>query len=365
VYLSSLIIQNFRNYQELEISFHGRGAVFIGKNGAGKSNLLEAIHMLCTGRSHRGAQKKNMIRNGVDMAYTQGKFNETTDVCSDVRIGFTSSNRFNIQINGTKLKSFSEWFGRERVVPFGPPDMLLILGRPSDRRRFVNMVLSQADGEYLERLISYRCNLMNRNALLCSGDSGVELDVYEERMAKDGGYILMKRKRFFSDITGLFTGYFKEIHNHECRAGIFYAPSIDEGFSTETEASSLLAAALEKRRQKDFQRGYSSVGPHRDDFLCLLDDGRASLYASHGQCRSLSICLRLCAVSYLQGAGETKGVLLLIDDAFCELDGERTARIFSILENKGQIFLTSTSPSVPYESGLQGFEVRNGTCVAT
>ncbi|MBD3390389.1 MAG: DNA replication and repair protein RecF [Chitinivibrionales bacterium] len=362
VHLASLSLQNFRNYSSLSLEFPPSGAALVGENGAGKTNLLEAIYLLCTGRSQRAASRKTMIRRGSDTACTQGEFRSAGRVPTSVQFGFSSDKKLSVKVNQQTAGSVSDWFGQHRVVPFGPPDLQLVQGPPVERRRFMNMLLSQVNGGYLSDLILYRKALAQRNALLSQGGTDSEIETYEDRMAEHGARLTAGRRALFRSITGWFVEFYRQTRSASDTgsASIRLTPSIGAEEDNEDACRKVLAEALRGRRRKDRMLGFSTAGPHRDDFLCAVEQGRAASYASQGQCRTLAICLRLCSLRFLQHHGAKQGFLVLVDDAFCELDADRVSRIYPMIKGTGQLFITSTSPDLPHANGLARMAVAGG-----
>jgi len=360
VYLSVLSLQNFRNYIFMEAPFPSCGAVFIGENGAGKTNILEAIYLLCTGRSQRGAPRKTMIRRGASTACTKGVFRTNTGLPTSVQFGFCSDNKTHVKVDDRTSESVSEWFGMRRIVPFGPPDMLLVQGAPSERRRFMDLVLSQVDPEYLRNLVLYKKSLLARNTLLSARKTHQEIEVYEERMAQNGAYLVVRRAELFSQISEAFSSFYARISNENECASIVYRQSVGAEAGTFDACRNAISRALEQRRAVDAERTYTSVGPHRDDFSCTIEDRQVPHFASQGQCRALAISLRLCSMTFLEERGGKEGLLILVDDAFCELDTGRVSRIYPLIQDKGQLFVTSTSWHHLLTNGLPRFRVANG-----
>jgi DNA replication and repair protein RecF len=357
VHLSSIILHNFRNYSNIELTFHSSGAVIVGANGSGKTNLIEAIHLLCTGRSQRGASRRTMIQNGNSTAFARAHFIDDSDVSSSIQLGFSRDNKLAIKVNDVKVSAMSQWFGRGKVVPFGPPDLLLVQGSPAERRKFMDIVLSQADSAYLENLLQYKKALLCRNSLLCRHASVEEIELYEEQMGKFGMVLMQKRSQFFMGISDEFSQLYSLINDERSGAQITYRPSFAAFRSNASIGAQEFINAIAQRRSKDRELSYSSVGPHRDDFSCSIKQGRASLFASQGQCRALAIALRLCSLSYLENASAASALILLVDDALCELDEQRASRVYPLIRNKGQIFITSTSSNISYAEELETIEL--------
>lgn len=178
MYLSSLQLYNFRNYQNLDFSFEKRGALFLGNNGTGKTNIIEAIYFLSLGRSQRGASKTDMIHEDSSEAYIEGVYKHTSDSSqASISIGFSRDRKIIMKKDNRRVNKLSELIVQSNIVSFGPQDIMLVYGDPSERRKFIDIVLSQVSEEYLRNLIQYRKSLINRNKLLSTSPSDSSIDI--------------------------------------------------------------------------------------------------------------------------------------------------------------------------------------------
>lgn len=359
--LQYLRIHFFRNYEHAELALPEEGALFVGGNGAGKTNLLEAIHFLHTGRSHRTTAKRDVISRGESVCSIFGRFH-IGDHPRENEISYKlfRQSPTQVELNGKRLDSLSRWFGRGTIVSFAPQDIGLVHGAPSERRRYLDMFLSQQDPDYLLALISYRRNLAQRNALLQSGRAGGELAVYEERMAEDGAAIFHRRCEALSPLAAAFSSYYGRISTSGEGAQIAYTPSIRCSEATSEGWKNVFYNTLKQRRKGDFSLGFSSVGPHRDDLRCTVGGLPAKTHASQGQSRSVALALRLAAMHCLR---ETTGrpVTLLVDDAFAGLDAARRERVYPLVKSQGQLCVTSHSADIPELGDIHRYLVKHGT----
>ncbi len=364
MYLTKLRAHTFRNYQHLELNFERDGAFIFGTNGTGKSNLLESIFLLSTGRSQRNASKRDMINSEKKEAFVEGRFVSPASGRVDISaIGFSRDGTAAIRINGEKLRSYSEWFHKSAVVSFGPNDILLVHGSPFERRRFVDMLLSQISSSYLEHLILYRKNILERNKILsCGKIDTIALDTYDERLSEFGSTLIIHRLELFAKIAPMLSSYYRAVSLNRDEGKIVYKPSFSGDFGSKKEWKNVFYNTLKEKRRQDISLGFSSVGPHRDDFRCLVNNRSARSCGSQGQCRSLALALRLCSMACLEEK-KKDSMIILVDDAFSELDTDRSSRVYPLIRNKGQVFLTSISKSVPYTHNLPTYEVGNNTVV--
>jgi DNA replication and repair protein RecF len=343
MHLSGLTLDNYRNYESVSLDFSSQGAVFFGPNGSGKTNLLEAIYFLCTARSQRQASREEMIRFSSDYAFVEGVFTkEGEEAPLKISSGFSRDKKSNIKINDAAVQSFSKWFGHTLAIPFGPDDLKLVKGMPVERRAFIDVLLCQVDPSYLESLIAYKKNLVQRNALLARHIDDAQISIYEEKMAEHGAFIFLKRQELLFWLKPHFARFYKEMSDDREKAAIEYKPSIRSDLSTRSEWENVFYKVLITTREKDKISGFSSSGPHRDDVAISINGKPAKAFASQGQCTTLTLAMRLCSIL----CGETykkDSMIFLFDDALTYLDNERTSRVFPLITNKGQIFVATSS----------------------
>ncbi|MBD3239276.1 MAG: DNA replication and repair protein RecF [Chitinivibrionales bacterium] len=360
VFVSSLTLSDFRNYAHLSIELPPEGALFQGPNGSGKTNLLEAVHLLCVGRSQRSGPRAQMIRHSAPAASVRATFQAGIDTGrTDAHIGFDRAGTVRMTRDGRVVATRREWFGGATVVALGPEDLRLVDGGPGERRRFLDMLLSQVDGDYLSALLQYNRALANRNRVLADQGADRLCDVYEETMVRHGRYLYERRARIVDLCQDWFARYYAEISDAAEAASLQFRPSIspsDTGFS---EWENVFYKALKNNRKQDRELGYSRRGPHRDDLLISLDKRPARTYASQGQLRSLALALRLCAVRCIeQFRAET--MVVLVDDAFSELDDRRIARVYPLIRQRGQVLMATPVDRIPLQIDLRRFAVSNG-----
>jgi DNA replication and repair protein RecF len=361
VYLTHLTLIHFRNYQSLDLSFSSKGAFFSGLNGMGKTNLMEAIHFLSTGRSQRHASRKELIHSASQEAFLSGTFESTLNsLTHTVSYGFSRDNKANFTIDNQKDRPLSEWFNASAIVSFGPDDIFLITGAPADRRRFLDIILSQTDQTYLSSLILYKKFTLERNRLLLSRSDNLDIEVYEERMAHFGSYLITRRNEFVESYCDFFAQMYSEISCERERAGIRYASSIKNIVTDQCGNKQEFEKLLRQRRKNDFSFGFSSVGPHRDELQILLNDRPARGYASQGQSRSMAIALKMVSMKLIE-QNKQERLMILVDDAFSELDHTRTESIFPLIQGKGQLFITTLSQTRSAFFDLPSYSIDRGT----
>jgi len=343
MYLSRLMLENFRNYRQCSIEFGPQGAILYGLNGSGKTNVLEALYFLCTARSQRGATRDEMIRFSSDVSFLEGVF-EQRDASprTTVSAGFSRDKKITLSVNGLVLSSFSQWFGRATAIAFGPDDINLIQGNPKERRTFLDLLLCQIDPEYLKNLMAYKKNCAERNVLLAMDGDKTALDIYERNMASTGAAIFLKRKELVSFMQPHLAQIYREISGNAEAATIEYKPSLRCDLSTQNEWENVFYTTLKNTQKTDVRNGFSSVGPHRDELLVCVSARPAKQFASQGQCTTLTLSLKMCSILCCE-AYKKETMLFLFDDALTYLDEGRTSRVFPLVQSKGQIFVATSS----------------------
>jgi DNA replication and repair protein RecF len=361
VRISRLILHNFRNYESLDLLIPEGGICLFGENGSGKTNVLEAVHILATGRSHRRATRKEMIFTTAGECVCRGHFfSDIGDWEHVVSVSFSAETASLFSFDDQKNYPIAEWFHRSTIVSFGPEDILLISGSPSERRRFLDMTISQIDHQYLENSIDYHRTLHNRNVLLArSSTTNLELDTYDERLAESGATILTARERFIDQYRLYFEKVYAVIGAEKELVTVSYISTIKGCSEDRTLNKKLFVDELLRHRFNDKGRGFTSVGPHRDDIRITIKNVAVRSFASQGQKRSLAIALKLMALQALEER-KKDSLMILLDDAFSELDDQRTQRIFPLIAGRGQLFLTVASMKTVLIHNLPVGVVENG-----
>ncbi|MDR0306002.1 MAG: DNA replication and repair protein RecF [Chitinispirillales bacterium] len=350
MFLKKLRLLNFRSYGDLSITFPPQGALLEGLNGTGKTNLLESIFLLCTGRSQRGAQRAAMIRHEEEAAFVEGDFfcgdglrpsaSGGEDKTVNVALGFGRDKKIVMKRDGAAVNSFSEWFGERPVVSFGSDDLDLVYGAPELRRRFADMLICQMDRSYMDALSRYRKSLACRNALFGKTSDPLQFEVYEREMAAAGAELVFRRAEVLGKLSMHLSDFYAQIS--ECRevAGMEYEQKFKCDFNSKNEWKNVYLELLGERRIRDSELGFTAYGPHRDDLRFFLDKKPAKTFASQGQCRSFALSLKLGSVLLLEQQKQDS-MIFLIDDAVSELDSGRTSRVYPLLEGRGQIFIAT------------------------
>ena len=346
--LDSISIRDFRNLARVDLELPPEGAVVIGDNGHGKTNLLEAIYYLQILRSIRDARDQDLTR--FDTAGFHIAARAHTPDEREISVGFDrNAKRKKVLIDGTEVRRLSDALGALPAVMFSPRDLELVSGPPTERRRFLDLALALTDRKYLHALQHYRANLARRNAALRhasrrgSGANEQQVAVWEPALAEHGTVLIEARARWVADAAAEFTQLAGRI-GESGRAEMRYVSP----FAESEARHDVLLAAFEEKRALDLRRGITHVGPHRDDIELTLDGKDIRLFGSAGQQRSAAIALRMLEAGTLKRHAGAEP-LLLLDDPFAELDIRRAARIIVMLEERG---LGQTILVVPRESDV-------------
>ena len=358
--LDRIEILNFKNIPDAKLEFCPGVNCLLGRNGMGKSNLLEAIWFLGMSRPMHSLPESALILHGEDMLMVKGSYRMDSGAEELVSCGIVKGKGKTLKRNGKEYGRISEHIGRFPVVTVTPSDSELVTGSSEQRRRLMDMVISQADGGYLSQLIRYNKGLDSRNRMLRAGMSDPLLfESVEVGMAEAALQIHAAREEWVKEITPLFREYYSMISGDAERASIKYKSALNDQTPEEVFAAN---------RGRDAALGYTSQGVHRDDLATGLGDYSMRRLGSQGQVKSFTVALRLAIFDYLKRRSGITPILLL-DDIFDKLDSGRVARIMELVssrDNFGQIFITDTNREHLDETiaGLHGesllFEVSEG-----
>jgi DNA replication and repair protein RecF len=364
--LTRLALSNFRNYAELDVEPPPGLNLLVGVNAQGKSNLLEAIAMLGTGKSFRTGRDVDTVREGTESAVVRGearvRAGNVNLACTIAKGG--RSTRKVYTINGRDVR-YSSFLGRLRVVTFVPADLQLAGGAPALRRAFLNVALSQAEPRYYRDLVRYRNALAQKNALL---RAAVPLDaellaIYDRALVEAGTQIMLARERFIRELAEAARNAHAQFTRGAERLDVGYDANVAfEAATAETVAASFdarLAAVAESERQ----RRTSVAGPHRDDLSLTLDRRSLAAYGSQGQQRTAVLALKIAEYGVLrENAGEAP--LLLLDDVLSELDEERAAAFLAGVGDYEQAFVTATQAPAGLPAGARIHTIVNARVAA-
>lgn len=343
MYLSALQLQSFRNYRTLRIDFSPGLNVIYGDNAQGKTNLLEAIYFLATGKSHRTSRDQEMIREGDEALSARATVvRKTGDL--NIELLYGQQSRKQLKINGIAERKITRLVGSLAAVFFSPDDLQLLKGPPSGRRRFLDIELSQISQTYLHHLMTYTKVLQQRNTLL--KQDGVDdslLGVYDEQLIASGAQLIARRAEAVRRLSPIAAHYHTTLAEGREELRLEYqSQGIEQGTLTDPDAvADRLAAQLQRVRREERRRQVTLVGPHRDDIGFWISDRDARLYASQGQQRTAVLALKLAELQFMAEEIQEAPILLL-DDVASELDPHRRHYLLHAVQEGVQTFVSCT-----------------------
>ena len=336
--LEHLSIVNYKNIREAEIDFSGGVNCLVGNNGMGKTNLLDAIYYLSFCKSLNALPDSQVITHGEEFFMLSGQF-ELNGQPEDIRCGYKLKSRKSFKRGGKEYTRLSDHIGLLPIVTLTPADSELIQGGSEERRRLMDMIISQFDREYLHQLISYQKLIVQRNRLLKQfleggGYNQALLQIFDEQLAPLADYIHKKRASFIVEILPNFQSYYDFLSDSREKVDITYQSGLNEMSFEEGMAANALA---------DRKSGYTNFGIHKDDFLFSINDNSVKRFGSQGQQKSFALALKLAQFDYVFAQKGIKPILLL-DDIFDKLDRRRIAHLLDLVgkDHFGQVFITDT-----------------------
>jgi len=357
--LHSLRLRSFRAHAETTLELAPSVNLLYGPNGAGKTNVLEAIHYLCLTKSFTASRDRYAVRKGAPYFEIEGTVGGVRQEPMEVRLAYVPGEGKSIFVNGAELDRLADIVGVLPVVVFSPEDYELTAGGPSERRRFVNNILSQARPVYMDDLMKYRRARRQRNEVLRSHKKRPDpppdelLAPWTEELVTLGSRTIQRRQQFLQAFGDDLTTAYDQIEAVAERPSIEY-DTIDD-LSPDADLEEIEAAfraALDRKKGQERDRGTTLVGPQRDEFIFRLDDLKVRRYGSQGQHRTFAMALKLAQYFYLDDRSDT-APLLLLDDAFGKLDARRTEVFLDLLRSDtvGQSLITATNRA-PFDAVL-------------
>ena len=336
MYIKSLELNNYRNYDNLSIEFERGTNILYGNNAQGKTNILESIYVASTTKSHRGSKDREIINFEKDEAHIKATVMKK-DVPIRIDIHLKKNKSKGIAINGIPIRKASELFGVLNVVFFSPEDLNIIKNGPAERRRFIDLELCQLDKIYVHNLVNYNKIVNQRNKLL--RDLGFNydkelistLDIWDMQLADYGAKIITRRNQFIDEINEIIYGIHRNITNGKEELIVRYEPNI---------TGNNIYDELVRSREKDLKLKTTSVGPHRDDISFLNKKIDIRKFGSQGQQRTAALSLKLSEIELVKSIIKDTPILLL-DDVLSELDSNRQRHLLGNLYNV-QTIITCT-----------------------
>lgn len=350
--LSGLTIRHFRNLGAQDLELPPEGVALVGDNAQGKSNFLEAIYYLETFRSFRGARDDQLVAFEEDVFRVVGALEGDGAEPVEIAAAFQKrGKRKKVTVDGHEVERLGDALGRLAAVIFSPADVELVSGGPSERRRFLDIVLSLNQAGYLEALQEFRKILARRNASLKDDQPGSVVMAWDRGLVRAGAEVTKARSDWIRTRCEAFGDYYAVVSGH-ARARMEYRPSVTlDGAESLEEVADAYRDALVEARERERRVGTTVIGPHRDEAKLRLEDGEEDGldlrdYGSGGQRRTAALALRLVEAQTIREAKGQEPIILL-DDIFAELDPGRSERILDLMEREetGQVILTAPKES--------------------
>ena len=341
--LKKLSILNYKNIREATLDLSPKMNCFIGQNGVGKTNVLDAVYYLSFCRSATNPVDSMVIRHDEPFFVLEGEYEDERLKMQDeklsISVGMKRGTKKHFKRNKKEYKRLSEHIGLIPLVVVAPSDTLLIEGSSEERRHLMDVVISQYDRSYIDALSRYNNAHQQRNTLLKQEDQAPDpmlMDLWEEQMAEAGELIYAKRSAFIVELTPVFQKYYQQISEGREQVGLQYVSHCQRG---------PLLEVIRRDRAKDLAVGYSLHGVHRDDLVFTLGGHPMRREGSQGQNKTYVIALKLAQFEFLKRTASQTTPLLLLDDIFDKLDSHRVEQIVRLVssENFGQIFITDTN----------------------
>jgi DNA replication and repair protein RecF len=372
--IERLRLRNFRNYASLDLNLFPGKNVLLGDNGQGKTNIIEAIYLCGTGKSYRTPRDVELIRWGESTFYTASRFlRKNGDLL--VEVACSHERRKRVRLNGVHQDTSIEYIGAANVVIFGPDDLRIVKGGPSERRKFLDVEISAVHEGYRKDLSQYRRILAQRNAFLKdaryshrSMHGRAAIDAWDEQLVSVGTRIMVKRAKVIKELSLMAQNAHKEI-SCDGILELKYSPSfhtedtedVNQALLTE-RWSTLFSNELLRLRRAEFMRGITLAGPHRDDMTFTLDGVEMRIFSSQGQQRTAVLALRLAELDFVRNEmGED--AILLLDDVSSELDPFKRAHLWKYIDRGIQTIITTTDKRTlnEFSKPAKVFKVRSGS----
>lgn len=344
--LTNLQLQNFRNYESVQLEFTDGVHVFIGENAQGKTNLMESIYALAMTKSHRTTNDKELIGWNKEFATIKGTVEKTTTK-TNLELQFSKKGKI-AKVNYLEQKRLSSYLGNLNVILFAPENLTLVKGSPQNRRKFVDMELGQMSSLYLYDLVEYNRVLTQRNTYLKQlaikkKQPDEYLDVLSEMLSELASKIVFHRLDFMKQLEALAIPIHDQLSLGREKFSVSYQATIPlEDGLTPSQMKEIYMNQFKKNQTREADQATTLIGPHRDDLIFYLNEVPVQTYGSQGQQRSTVLSLKLAEIELMKlSTGEYP--LLLLDDVLSELDDDRQTHLIKAIENKVQTFITTTS----------------------
>ena len=356
--ITNLNLTNYRSYTTLDLQLNSGVSIFVGKNGEGKTNIAESILYLTFLNSHRASGNTPLIKLGNQSSYIRAKVKyPEREILVELEINGEKANR--AKVNQNPVRSQKEIFGIVQTIYFSPEDLDIVRGDPSERRRFIDQLLTLRSPRIAGVITDYERAVKQRNSLLKTRASNDALAPWDKQVADFGGQLIALRMAALVEVKPLFNQIYKEISDTK-PAEIIYKSSIENPSTDDQENTLKIMDKLINNRGAEIDRGLTLCGPHRDDLTLMLGDHLVKGYASHGESWSIALSLKLATYNLLKLDGLSP--ILILDDVFSELDEDRREKLAQIAQSAEQTLITvAVESDLPKSLTGEKFLVKNGS----
>ncbi|MEH1786286.1 DNA replication/repair protein RecF [Nostoc sp.] len=347
MYLKTLSLRQFRNYQDQQVEFTAAKTILVGNNAQGKSNLLEAVELLATLRSHRMTRDRDLVQEGEAIAQINATLERQTGI-SDLTLTLRRNGRRSVALNGESIRRQMDFLGVLNAVQFSSLDLELVRGGPEGRRNWLDTLLIQLEPVYAHILQQYNHVLRQRNAFLKSHVETLdatslhsELAVWDAQLATTGTRVIRRRDRAIQRLAPIASAWHASISGSTEVLQIKYVPNIPLEDNQPEEVQQAFLAKIQQRAIAEMHQGTTLVGPHRDEIELTINQTPARQYGSQGQQRTLVLALKLAELQLIEEVVK-EPPLLLLDDVLAELDLSRQNQLLDAIQDRFQTLITTT-----------------------
>ncbi len=347
MYLKTLNLRQFRNYQDQKVEFSAAKTILVGNNAQGKSNLLEAVELLATLRSHRMTRDRDLVQEGEAIAQINATLERQTGT-SDLTLTLRRNGRRSVALNGESIRRQMDFLGVLNAVQFSSLDLELVRGGPEGRRNWLDTLLIQLEPVYAHILQQYNHVLRQRNAFLKRHVETLdatslhsELAVWDAQLATTGTRVIRRRDRAIQRLAPIATAWHASISGSTEVLQINYVPNIPSEDNQPEEVQQAFLAKIQQRAIAEMHQGTTLVGPHRDEIELTINQTPARQYGSQGQQRTLVLALKLAELQLIEEVVK-EAPLLLLDDVLAELDLSRQNQLLDAIQDRFQTMITTT-----------------------
>jgi DNA replication and repair protein RecF len=371
--VTGIRLRNFRNHTDSTLEFGEGINALLGDNGEGKTNILEAVSYLSLTKSFYAATDGTVLQIGKEAFDLEGRIRSASGLNNVVRVVYSRMPGEKLyEVNGSRPERLSSVIGRFPIVILSPENSAITFGGPVERRKFIDLVLSQVSPAYLEAVLEYRRVLKQRNRVL--GDARARgtavaalIEPWDVSLVRNGSVIVARRRAFVDEFATYVTRAYRELVEEGERPEIAYVSSCLPPDGTDREEiERYMSGRLEERRSEEMRRGLTLVGPHRDDLGLAINGIPVQHYASQGQHKTMLVALKVAEFHFLSERSGERPIFLL-DDVFSELDSHRASRILALASGLGQTMITTTDErafrdAVVWDGKNRRYSVERGTC---